>query len=354
MRKSLKKIGLVLIAILCGAAYVGAGGVSDTGAQATSDGVGNWPNRTITMLVGFAAGGGIDGMARTLAPKMAEYLKTDIVVQNMPGASSGVAATYLINQPADGYTIMGNSVSLVGFAATKAADVTYHDMGMLGLPYSSSLPMIIVPKNSKVTNMKEFIQYVKSEQTTVSHAGVGSVWHIPSVILVELIGAKDNVTYVPYESGTNAALAVAKGEVDWASSGIAESKAYIKDGLVRPIAMLTPDAYDMAGFGNVPAAVNDLPAIAPYLDAIAGWRGMSYKKGTPQPIVDKLIEALKYAVESEEFKKLLASNGITKQVVKYGKDADQAYEMSSRVHSWILYDSGDGPRNPNDMKVPRP
>lgn len=312
------------------------------------------PERPITMVVGFNPGGGIDAMARTLAPAMEEYLGVSVVVENMPGSSSGVAAEYVQNQAADGYTIFACSSSVCVFATTENSDVTYHDMEILAMPFSTHNPAVLVGADSGIDTMEQFIEMLQTGNTTASHAGVGSTWHIPGAMIASNADALDNITFVPYDSGKETTLAVARGECEWTACGIyQESSEAIRSGMVKPLAIVNAQPFVLEGFGEVPSILDAMPELEAYIDILGGWRGVGCLPETPDNIKQALAGALEYAIQSEGFQRLLTDNGVAESPILYGADAQAMYEKSSRVYSWLLYDLGDSPRNPDDLNVPR-
>jgi tripartite-type tricarboxylate transporter receptor subunit TctC len=316
---------------------------------------GEWrPGRPVTLVVGMGAGGGIDAMARTLAPALEEYLGTSVVVENMPGSSSGIAAEYIAGQKPDGLSIFACSSSICVFAATGNSDVTYNNLEMLAMPFTTHNPAVLVNAKSPVKTMEEFIAMLKGGETTASHAGVGSVWHIPAALIASEFGVLDKVTFVPYNSGKETTLAIARGECEWSTCGIyQESSESIRSGLVRPLAVVSSSPFNLAGYGVVPSILDTVPALAKNIDILGGWRGIACHPDTPPEIKSTLTRALEHAIKSDRFQKLLSDNGVAESPVLYGKEAQNLYEKSSRIYSWLLYDLGDAPRSPDDVKVPR-
>ena len=207
-----------LLIIIMIVALVASSAFANGGTDASNSENGEWtPKSPITIILGFSAGGGIDVMCRTVAPFLGEYLGVDVIVQNMPGSSSGIATDYVLDQPADGQTILGTSSSMAAFSTTENSDASYLQLDMLAMPYLCRNVGVVVNSSLGIETMDEFIEYLKTHRTTASTAGVGSMWHIPAAELVSQLGCADNVTFVPYDSGSKTALAVAQGEVDWAA-----------------------------------------------------------------------------------------------------------------------------------------
>lgn len=310
------------------------------------------PDGPITIVVGMKEGGGIDTMARTMATGISEYLGVDVIVENMPGSSSGLAADYIVEQPADGYKLFACSSSICGFATTENSDVTYKDLDVLCMPFTTHNPAILVNANSGITTMEQWLEWVKSTPTTASTAGVGSTWHIPAAMIAGAIGA--DVTYVPYDSGKETTLAVSRGEVDWTACGIyQESSEAILSGLVTPLCVCSGTSFNLEGYGEVPSILDSIPELSEYADVLGGWRGFAVAAGTPANVEAKLTEALEYAVNTEAMQTLLANNGVAESPVLYGADAQALLEKTVRMYSWLLYDLGDGTRSPEDVGVSR-
>lgn len=310
------------------------------------------PTGAITIVVGMKEGGGIDTMARTMATGISEYLGVDVIVENMPGSSSGLAADYIVEQPADGYKLFACSSSICGFATTENSDVTYKDLDVLCMPFTTHNPAILVNANSGITTMEEWLEWVKSTPTTASTAGVGSTWHIPAAMIANAIGA--DVTYVPYDSGKETTLAVSRGEVDWTACGIyQESSEAILSGLVTPLCVCSSTSFNLEGYGEVPSILDSIPELSEYADVLGGWRGFAVAAGTPANVEAKLTEALEYAVSTEAMQTLLSNNGVADSPVLYGADAQAMLEKTIRLYSWLLFDLGDGTRSPEDVGVPR-
>lgn len=317
---------------------------------------GEWkPDRPITIMVGFNPGGGIDAMARSLAPALEKVLGVSVIVENMPGSASGVAAEYVVNKDPDGLTLFGCSSSICIFSTTENSDVTYHDLEILAMPFTTHNLAVIVKADSGLDTMDDFLKYIKAEDTTASNAGIGSVFHIPAAILADILGIRDNVTHVPYNSGKETTLAVARGECDWSTSGIfAESRESIAAGMVKPLAILNAEAFELPGYGTVPSILDSVPEMKPYIDFIGGWRGFGVRADTPEHIKAALTKALEQAMKDVKFGEFLKNNGVDPKTVLDGKQSQELFEMSSRVFSWILFDLGDSPRSPDKVNVPRP
>ena len=330
-------------------------GLFANGAAEAVDANGEWtPSGPITIILGFSAGGGIDAMCRTAAPLLSEYLGVDVLVQNMPGSSSGIATDYVLNQKADGLTILGTSSSMAAFSTTENSDNSYIQLDMLCMPYVCRNVGVVVNSKLGINTIEEFIEYLKNNKTKASTAGVGSMWHLPAAELASQIGCQDNVTFIPYDSGSKTALAVAQGECDWAAIDYANAGSYLEDGLCKMLAVFSTEDMEHDSLGTIPSICKTVPTMEKYADIIGGWRGFCVSKETPENVKEKLIEAFKYVCSSETFQNLIIKNGNNVEDIRYGADAQDYFEISCRVSSWLLYDLGDGTRIPSDVGVERP
>ena len=312
------------------------------------------PDHTITMMVGFGAGGGVDTMARVLATEMSNYLGVDVVVENMPGGGSGTAAEYVLEQPADGYTILAVSSACATYSAMDNSNATYNEMDMLGVMVLSE-PAFEVPATSTIETMDQLVELWKSSETTAAIAGNGGLWHIPQLIALDRCGADvSKVTFVPYSSGKEDATAIAKGEVDWGVTGaFLESAQFCIDGMSRPLCIFSDKSYEVPGYGTLEPITKFIPEITEEdIAAGAGWRGVIARKDIPENIKRELAAALKAAYDSKAFQELMETNGLIPAGI-FGEEANDTYAYTSRLQSWLLYDLGFANRSPDEVNVPR-
>ena len=313
------------------------------------------PERTITMYVGFNAGGGVDTMARVLATELSSYLGVDVVVENMPGGGSGTAAEHVMGLDADGYTLLAVSSACATYAAMDNSDATYNEMDMLGVMVLSE-PAFEVPGTSSINTMDDLVALWNSgEAHTAANAGNGGLWHIPQLLAMQAAGADmSKVSFVPYSSGKEDATAIAKGEVDWGVTGaFLESAEFCIEGMSKPLCIFSDQAYEVPGYGTLEPITKFIPELtAEDIGAGAGWRGVLVKEGTPEEIYTVLEDALKAAYESDAFQTLIEENGLI-PAGYFGDQAQDTYEYTTQVQSWLLYDMEMANRSPEDLDIPR-
>jgi tripartite-type tricarboxylate transporter receptor subunit TctC len=309
-----------------------------------------WPTRPITIYIGYAPGGGMDMMGRILSEEMKKTLGVAMPVVNMTGANSAIAMDHVYKQPKDGYTLFGISSAVSTFPATGLSKLTYKEFGMIGIVFDT-LPTFSVPWDSPIKTPKDLIEGFKKGDLTGSNSGIGGMWHVPQLIVMNTLGAKFKA--VPYEGGAPSAMAVAKKEVDFGTSDLSEALTVIKSKMVRPIFVFDDKPFDLEGFGVIPPITEFVPQMKDKLSAGKGFRALGYAKGIPEDRIKKLTDAFKIAMASDAVKNfgkktLLPLNGTV------GADADRVWVNQTQVQAWLLFDIKEAKKNPEELGIPRP
>jgi len=309
-----------------------------------------WPSRPITIYIGYAPGGGMDMMGRILSEEMRKTLGVAMPVVNMTGANSAIAMDHVYKQPKDGYTLFGISSAVSTFPATGLSKLTYKEFGMIGIVFDT-LPTFSVPWDSPIKTAKDLIEGFKKGNLTGSNSGIGGMWHVPQLIVMNTLGGKFKA--VPYEGGAPSAMAVAKKEVDFATSDLSEALTVINSKMVRPLFVFDDKPFNLEGFGVIPPITEFVPQMKDKLSAGKGFRALGFAKGIPEDRIKKLIDAFKIAMASDAVKNfgkktLLPLNGIA------GADADKVWENQTQVQAWLLFDIKEAKKNPQELGIPRP
>lgn len=266
----------------------------------------DWPAKNITLIVPFAAGGGIDASARLQALALAEILKQSVVVENVGAAGGTVGTARAARAAPDGYTLLIGNSGTHAFAATLYKSLPYDpvkDFEPVGLT-TDSPRILVVRKDLPVSNLKEFIAYTKANQAKMQYAsaGVGSGTHLPCTLLNTVLGV--NVVHVPHRGGGQALQEVVGGRIDYMCDTIQSGAEQANGGTVKGIAIMGP--------ARVP--IIDLPTTAEAgLDGVEAtvWNGFFFPKGTPREIVLKASKALNAMIERPDVKKRMGELGLT-------------------------------------------
>lgn len=276
-------------------------------ALAASGGAGaaEYPDRTIRIVVPFAAGGGTDLVMRALAESVASDWKASIIIENKPGAGTTLGATSVLSAPADGYTLFANTASFL---------ITPHLMSKR--PYdasadfapvaevASSPHVLVVGKHVPAGTLAEFTAWAKGQPAPATFAsfGTGSSSHLGFEILRHRLGLA--MVHVPYRGAAPALLDVLGGRVDSMLADLSTVAEHVKTGAVRAIGV--------AGDARS-AALPDVPTLREAgLDGYgsASWFGLVVRSGTPPEIVARWNGALRAALEKDDVRARLAVHGI--------------------------------------------
>jgi tripartite-type tricarboxylate transporter receptor subunit TctC len=264
----------------------------------------NWPTRPVTLVVGFAAGGGTDVLARIVARKVSEVLGQQIIVENVGGAGGMVGSARVAKAPPDGYTIvMGTRADAINQTLyKKPAYNLLEDLVPIVL-IADQPTILITPKEFPANTMPEFIDYVKKNQANlkVASAGAGSTGMIDCQLLNAAIGV--HVTHVPYRGGGPAMQDIIGNRVDYICTLTGSVVPLVEGKTVKAIAVLTKDRAPM--LPNVKSSweqgFKDLEA--------STWFSFMAPKGTPEPVIKKLHDATVTAMEDPEVQKQMLNSG---------------------------------------------
>ncbi len=281
----------------------------------------DFPNRALTMVMPYAAGGPGDTITRVFAGAMQKHLGQQIVVDNTAGASGSIGTAKVARAKPDGYTLLMIHVS----HATNTAmykSLPYHpvdDFEPIGR--ATSGPMLIATRNDfPAKNLQEFVDHLKANGPKVSlaHAGVGSASHLCGLMMMNALNVKLNE--IPYK-GTGPALTdLMGGQVDVLCDQTSGTVPPVKTGKIKAMAS--------AGKTRLPQ-LPDVPAISEA--GVEGFEinisfGLYAPKGTPKPVLEKLTSALQKSVADPDVRQRLEAMGIS------AVSADLARPEALRAH----------------------
>ena len=265
----------------------------------------DYPTRSITLIVPFAAGGPTDIVSRIVGENMARTLGQTIMIENTLGAGGTTASTRAKEATPDGYTL------ITGHMGTHAASVAMYpnlkynpstDFEPIGMIAGTPV-LILARKDFPAKDLKEFIAYAKAngEKLNMAHAGVGSVSDTTCLLLNHILGIKP--TAVPYQGTGPAMNALVGSQVDYMCDQIVNVVPQVQAGTIKAYAVGIP-----ARSPALPDVPTSKEAGLPEFQASA-WNAMFAPKGTPKPIVDKLNAALGKALDDPNTRKRLLDLG---------------------------------------------
>jgi tripartite-type tricarboxylate transporter receptor subunit TctC len=264
----------------------------------------NFPERQISMIIPFAAGGPTDVLGRIVAQRMGEILKQTVIVENVGVAGGMTGGKRAADARPDGYTILLGTVGTQAQGQTLYKKPLYNavtDFAPVGL--IAEVPIaLLVRKDLPAKDLKEFVAYAKANQTTMQFgsAGAGSATHLGCVVLNSAMGT--NITHVPYKGTGPAMQDLVAGRIDFLCEIISTAKPQIDAGTVRALAIMTAD--------RSPVLPNLATTKEQGLDVQAyTWNALFAPKGTPAAVIKKLNDAMVEAINTPATKERLQSIG---------------------------------------------
>lgn len=241
--------------------------------------------KPIDFIVGYAAGGSTDIIARLIGPKLGEQLGQTLVVQNRPGASGALAAEMLVRAPSDGYTIMACTNTILTTHKYLYKNLRYDPKDILPVTQISVIPYVVLVNSSfPASNVKELLAVARQKPgvVTFGSSGQGSAGHLAVNIFAAQTGVKLN--HVPYRGSGASMIDLAAGQIDMGFDQEATVAPFIASGKIKALAI--------AGSQRSPTMpqVPTLNELGVPFEA-ASWTGICLKAGTDPAIVSKVREA---------------------------------------------------------------
>jgi len=254
-----------------------------------------WPQRPVTIVVPFQAGGSADFLARLVQQRLQADLGKPFVVENRSGAGGSIGTAYVAKAPADGYTLLLGTLSgnvLNQFIYGKLPYDPAHDFVPISLLVH--LPNLLVVSNKlPVKSVAELIAYLKAHDGNLNYgsSGIGTSSQLSVVMFEQATGT--HMTHVPFRSTADELNAMMGGSVDLAIDSMTTLWPQAQSGLIRALAVTSAE--------RLPSAPN-LPTVGETLKgfSVTGWQGLFAPAGTPRPIVDKIAAAVKRILDAPD------------------------------------------------------
>jgi tripartite-type tricarboxylate transporter receptor subunit TctC len=294
--------------LLAGAAALAAG---VRGASAQS----NYANRPIHILVGYAAGGGVDIVARLLQEPMKAALGQPIVIENRTGASAMLATGAVAKAPPDGYMLLMAASGEVAINHFLFKEKMAYDPVKELVPVAmiGSVPCVVVVADATpVRNPKELIAYAKANpgKLSFSSSGIGNPQQLAGELMNSMAGIQ--VLHVPYRGSAPAVTDVATGAVTMSFSSLAAALPLMQAGKIRAIAVTSRER--MPQLPDVAPLSEGSPGLADY--ELLNWFAMFGTAGTPPEIVERLNSIVNTALKDQTIADKLLPQGIVPKPMK--------------------------------------
>jgi tripartite-type tricarboxylate transporter receptor subunit TctC len=285
------------------ASLAAAGKLNPAFAQAA------YPDHPIRIIVGYAAGGGVDIVARLLGEPLRAELGQTVIVENRTGASAMIASNTVAKATPDGYTLLAAASGEVAINQHLFKDKMTYDASreLTPLALVGIVPcVVVVAEATPVHNPKELIAYAKANpgKLTFSSSGVGNPQQLAGELMNSMAGT--NVLHVPYRGSAPAVTDVATGAVTMSFSSLAAALPLINGGKLRAVAVTSKER--MPQLPDVPPLSEGSPGLAGY--ELLNWFGLFVTAGTPPAVVNRLNGIINKALKDPAIADKLMVQGI--------------------------------------------
>jgi tripartite-type tricarboxylate transporter receptor subunit TctC len=289
-----------------------------------------FPNKAMTMIIPFAAGGPTDVLGRIVGIRMGEILGQQVVIENVGGAGGMTGSRRGADAPADGYTMVLGTVGTHAQGQTLYRKPLYDARAdFTPVALLAEVPIVLITrKDLPANNLKEFVTYTKANHSKMQYgsAGVGAASHLGCVLLNYVMGT--NVTHVPYRGTGPATQDLVGGRIDFMCQAITAAKSQIDGGTVRAPALL--DAARSPALPNVPTALEQgVKGLEAYT-----WNAIFLPRNAPPAVVQALNAAAIQALKTPSVRERLESLGA--QIVADNRMTPQylAEFVTSEIDKW--------------------
>jgi len=260
----------------------------------------DYPNRPVTLVVPFPAGGPTDVIGRIISQNLSEALGQQVVIENKGGAGGNVGADSVAKADADGYTLLLATAGTHAINASLYPDLPFDHVVLL----ARAPNVIVVHPSVEAQSMKEFIELARARpgELNLAIAGSGTTPHMTAELLMVTAGIE--VTLVPYRGGGPAMIDLLGGQVDVMVDNVPTSVPHIQAGSIRALGVTSAERNP--ALSDVPPVAEDLPGFESY-----AWWGIVAPAGTPDEIVAMLNEKVNRILESDDIKERYDALGAT-------------------------------------------
>ncbi len=308
-----------------------------------------YPTRPVSLVVPFGPGGSTDTIARSIAPLLEEKLGQSMVVMNKSGASGAVGTSFVLSKPADGQTILASAETPAVFRTMGSSDKSFNDFTpivMLG----RLTPAVTVNSDSQWNSIEELLAYAKANpgKVTAGYAGPGTTGHIAALLFAEAAGIK--LKTIPFGGGGKVNIALLGGHVDVVFNLLGSVIDSYKAGKMKILATFSLEKIE--GLDEIPPIVKAEPAFAKHLPW-GPFYSLQVKKGTPEPVVEKLKQVSSEIMEDPRWKQVV-DKIYAEDAGLQGAELEKFIKSWESLAAWLLYDAGAATNSPEKFGIPKP
>lgn len=294
----------------------------------------DYPERPVTIVVGYSAGGTTDVIARAIANGLSQELDQSFIVENRPGANSNIGTAQVAAAPADGYTLLVTTISNTTNATlydSLSFDISsdFAPIGSIGMVPN----VLVVPATASMQSYDDYVKYARENpgKLTFASAGTGSSIHLSGELFKHRL--KLDMLHVPYKGSGPAITDLIGGQTDSMFDNLPSALPHIQSERLRALAVTSPERA-----GQLP----DVPTISELgLEGFEAysWTGLSAPAGTPDDVIATLSAALERVLQKPETKEQLYNLGVTTRI----SSPDEFKEfIEAEVDKWavVIRESG--------------
>ncbi len=309
-----------------------------------------FPDRELAGVIMWGAGGATDVVARGLAPHADAALGKKIVLTNRPGGTGAISTNFVLNAPADGYTLLFGAENPQLHQVLSLADFGYekfYPVSILG----RGVAVVVVKSDSPWNSLKDFVEDAKKRpgKLKMGSTGPGGLPHTVGSMLNAV--TKFQVISVPFDGEGPGMTALMGGHVDMMPVGVGAAAENIKAGRVKALAVIDADGMSVGG-QNVPPVTRDYPEFAKFLPW-GPFYGVWVRRDTPADVTAVLVKAFKTAATNPQFVTLMKDRGNIPMDIS-GAEADAFLKKWQSVTTWVLQDVGATKVSPEKFGIPKP
>ncbi|MBK6334577.1 MAG: tripartite tricarboxylate transporter substrate binding protein [Betaproteobacteria bacterium] len=310
-----------------------------------------YPDRELNGVIMWGAGGATDVVARSLNPHAEAVLGKKIVLVNRAGGTGAISTNFVMNAPADGYTILYGAENPQLHQVLSLADFGYEKFTPVNI-LGRGVAVIVVKADAPWNTIKDFVEDAKKRpgKLKMGSTGPGGLPHTVGSMLNSV--TKFQVISVPFDGEGPGMTALMGGHVDMMPVGVGAAAENIKAGRVKALVVIDGESMSLAGQANIPPITRDYPEFGRYLPW-GPFYGVFVRRDTPADVTATLVKAFKTAGDNPQFVQLMKDRGNVMMNIS-GAEADAFLKKWQSVTTWVLQDVGATKASPDKFGIPKP
>lgn len=308
-----------------------------------------YPERDVTGVITWGAGGGTDVAMRGYAPYAEEALGRKLVLQNKPGASGAIGANFVLQQPADGYTLLMGAEPQALFRVMALADFDYDRFYPVNIAAIANSVLLVVRPDAPWKSTEELIAHVQANPKKVKQysSGPGTVPYTVNTMVASL--TRFETILVPFDGEGPGIAALQGGHVDIGFVASGPAIEHVKAGRLKALGVLDSKPFQSIAAMTDAPQLKDLPKYLPW----GSWYGVFVRRETPEPVKARLVEAFRKAADNPKYRAMMEGRGTTVLNIG-GAEAEAFIRKWTSTTAWLYQESGAAKKSPADLGIPKP